>query len=63
MRASAFLMLAVLFAGCSSDREDQAFFEQGWIKPEQGANRRMYGARQPGARETPAPTLPPTDAR
>ena len=63
MRSLALLALTLLLAGCSSDREDQAFFEQGWVKPEQGANRRMYGARQPGAPETPAPTPPPTDAR
>ena len=45
MRPLAALALALLLAGCSTDREDQVFFEQGWIKPEQGANRRMYGPR------------------
>ncbi len=47
MRALVFLALAALLAGCSTDREDQVFFEQGWIKPEEGANRRMYGLRPP----------------
>ena len=43
MKAFAHLALALLLAGCSTDREDQAFFEQGWVKPEEGASRRMYG--------------------
>ena len=43
MRALALLALTLLFAGCSTNREDQAFFEQGWVKPEEGASRRMYG--------------------
>ena len=62
MRALALLTLTLLLAGCSTNREDQAFFEQGWVKPEEGANRRMYGRRTP-----PAPPAPeearPTEAR
>ena len=51
MRALALLLLTLLVAGCSTDREDQAFFEQGWIKPEEAANRRMYGPRVPPSPE------------
>ena len=43
MKPLALLALTLLLAGCSTNREDQAFFEQGWIKPEEGASRRMYG--------------------
>ena len=46
MKARAALALALLLAGCSTDNEDRAFFEQGWIKPEAGANQRMYGTRE-----------------
>ena len=43
MKPLALFVLTLLLVGCSSDREDQAFFEQGWVKPEEGASRRMYG--------------------
>ena len=54
MRALALLALTLLLAGCSTNREDQAFFEQGWIKPEEGASRRMYGTRTPATPEKAA---------
>ena len=54
MRALAALALTLLLSGCSTNREDQAFFEQGWIKPEEGASRRMYGLRRPPAPEKAA---------
>ena len=56
MKALAALALALLLCGCSTDNDDRAFFEQGWIKPEAGANQRMYGTHEkinvdkPGAR-------------
>ena len=51
MRTLAALILALLFAGCAKDNEDRAFFNDGWMKPEQAANRRMYGPRPPGTPE------------
>ena len=51
MKTLALLTLALLLAGCAKDDEDRAFFNEGWIKPEEGANRRMYGLRQPAAPE------------
>ena len=45
MRPLAALTLALLLAGCATDNEDRAFFNEGWVKPEEGANRRMYGLR------------------
>ena len=50
----ALLALTLLLAGCSTNREDPAIFEQGWIKPEEGASRRMYGLRPPPAPEKAA---------
>ena len=47
MRPLAALALALLLAGCATDNEDRAFFNDGWLKPEEGANRRMYGLRPP----------------
>ncbi len=43
MRALALLAVALFLAGCAKDNDDRAFFNSGWIKPEEGANRRMYG--------------------
>ena len=54
MRPLAALALALFLAGCATDAEDRAFFNTGWIKPEAGANRRMYGPRTPAAPEKPA---------
>ena len=47
MKALAALALALLLAGCATDNEDRAFFNDGWIHPDEGANRRMYGQRVP----------------
>ena len=47
MRTLAALALALLLAGCATDNEDRAFFNDGWMKPEEAANRRMYGQRTP----------------
>ena len=55
MSKLAALALALLLAGCAKDNEDRAFFNEGWAKPEEGANRRMYGPRTPVAPETPVP--------
>jgi hypothetical protein len=42
------LLTTVLsFSGCSTNKEDQAFFERGWIKPDKAADERMYGAKAP----------------
>ena len=54
MKVLAALALTLLLSGCSTNREDQAFFEHGWIKPEEGANRRMYGPGVPPAPEKSA---------
>ena len=44
MRALALLAVALLLGGCATDSDDRAFFNTGWLKPEDGANRRMYGS-------------------
>ena len=49
MRTLAALGLGLLFAGCATERDDQAFFNRGWLKPEEGANRRLYGEPKPAA--------------
>ena len=54
MRTLAALALALLLAGCAKDNEDRAFFNDGWMKPEEAANRRMYGQRTPVAPEKPS---------
>ena len=51
MKALAALTLALLLAGCATDTEDQAFFNDGWLHPDEGANRRMYGQRVPPSPE------------
>ena len=51
MRPLAALALALLLAGCAKDNEDRAFFNDGWMKPEEAANRRMYGPRVPPSPE------------
>jgi len=56
MRAIAALTVALLLAGCAKDNEDRAFFNDGWMHPEESANRRMYGPRTPITPDTPAPT-------
>ena len=53
MKTLAALTLALLLAGCAHDNEDRAFFNEGWAKPEEGANRRMYGPREKSAIERP----------
>ena len=63
MKTLALLALTLLLAGCSSDREDQAFFERGWIKPEEGASRRMYGLRAPGTPVAPEKSDQGADVR
>jgi hypothetical protein len=35
------LALATLFAGCETSQSDRAFFQKGWLHPEQGAKQRM----------------------
>ena len=43
------LLCAVLalLSGCQADQESRDFFYSGWVNPEQGANRRMYGTDLP----------------
>ena len=53
MRTLAALPLALLLAGCASDNEDRAFFNDGWLHPDEAANRRMYGPREKSAIERP----------
>ena len=36
------LVLLLGLAGCAKDPDDTAFFNRGWMKPEAGANQRMY---------------------
>jgi hypothetical protein len=36
--------LAVLLAGCETSAADRAFFQEGWLHPEQGAEKRMNSA-------------------
>jgi len=56
MRPLAALAALLLVAGCSTNREDQAFFETGWVKPQEGSDRRLYGvpkAAEPEPEDTP----------
>jgi hypothetical protein len=53
MKMLAALALALFLAGCAKDNEDRAFFNEGWVKPDQAANRRMYGNREKAALEQP----------
>ena len=53
MRALALLAVALLLAGCAKDSDDRAFFNSGWIKPEEGANRRMYGSPERHGNDKP----------
>ena len=55
MKALALLSLTLLLAGCAKDNDDRAFFERGWLKPEQGADQRMYGAREKVDADKPRP--------
>ena len=57
MRALVTLTLGLLFAGCATEYDDRAFFNTGWVKPEEGANRRMYGERDKVPTEPPAPPV------
>jgi hypothetical protein len=34
-------LVALIITSCSSDPEDRRFFGTGWMKPEDGANRRL----------------------
>lgn len=58
MRTLAALGLALILCGCAKDNEDRAFFNEGWVKPQEGADRRMY---QDYA--TPKPAPKPADER
>ena len=60
MRSLAALTFALLLAGCASDNEDRAFFNDGWLHPDEAANSRMYGPRVP---PSPERTAEPADAR
>jgi hypothetical protein len=51
MKTLALLTLALLLAGCATDNEDRAFFNEGWLNPDEAANRRMYGPRVPPSPE------------
>jgi hypothetical protein len=55
MKALAAIMFASFLVGCSKDADDRAFFGTGWVKPEEGATRRMFGDREKAAIEKPAP--------
>ena len=60
MRTLAALTFALLLTGCATDNEDRAFFNDGWLRPDEGANRRMYGPRVPPSPERAAQ---PAEAR
>jgi hypothetical protein len=47
------LLASALFAGCATGKEDAAFFNTGWLKPEEGANERMYQDKKGIPDETP----------
>jgi len=53
MRTLAALAVALVFGGCAKDNEDRAFFNEGWVNPEEGATRRLYRSQVPlkGAEE------------
>ena len=62
MRSLAAFALGLLFAGCATERDDQAFFNTGWVKPQEGADRRLYGvpksaAPEPGEEEMGKPPV------
>ncbi len=60
MRAWAALSAVLFLAGCSTNREDQAFFETGWVKPQAAADRRLYGPpTTPDAELVDEPTARP----
>lgn len=60
MRAWVALFAVLLLSGCSTNREDQAFFETGWVKPQAAADRRLYGAPTTAdAEPVIEPTTPP----
>ena len=46
MRTVALLAVVLFLGGCAKDNDDRAFFNSGWIKPEDGSNRRMYGVHE-----------------
>lgn len=54
MRPLAALTFALLLTGCATDNEDRAFFNDGWLHPDEAANRRMYGSRVPPSPEKAA---------
>jgi hypothetical protein len=56
MRSLALLAVALCLGGCSTDSEERAFFNGGWIRPEDGANERMYGS--PERRKSDKPDRP-----
>jgi len=41
------LAISTLLGGCIGDQESRDFFYSGWVNPERGANRRMYGTDLP----------------
>jgi len=47
MKALAAFALALTLGGCATDNEDRAFFDEGWLKPEEGATRRLYRNQMP----------------
>ncbi len=53
MRSLALLAVALLLGGCATDSDDRAFFNTGWVKPEDGANRRIYGAPESRSPDKP----------
>ena len=39
--------ILALLSGCTADQETRDFFYSGWVNPERGANRRLYGTDYP----------------
>lgn len=39
--AFAALLFGLLLAGCATSAEDRAFFNDGWLHPEKGAEKRL----------------------
>jgi hypothetical protein len=57
------LTILLFVTGCSTNKEDQAFFEKGWWSPEKAAEQRMYGTRAPENRthQSDRPQPPPPE--
>ena len=66
MKLTRLLFLAtLLLAGCSSDLEDQQFFERGWVRPRSSPDDRayFYGSKTKRGLGPESPKLPSEEYR